>query len=531
MPYAIDFGTSNTVVARWNPARQAPETLSLPHLSQQCLDNPPLVPSLVYVENAQTAQILLGQTVCDRGLDQSQNQRFFKNFKRGIGAKIQGFLPELDDVSISFEQVGSWFFDGLMTALQQDISSPLDALVLTVPVDSFEAYRYWLSQRCQAWQVEQVKLLDEPTAVALGYGATTADILLVIDVGGGTADISLVQLNAKNQRQPDGFLLKWGDKILGNNPRQKTKLAQVIAKAGGNLGGSDIDDWVFQYFQKIQNLPRTRLLLRLAERLKIQLSQTEEATEVYFDDQTLDSVELTLNREVFNQILQENGFFQQLDTLMNQVIQQGRRNGILPEQIDRVLLVGGTAQIPVFQDWVKGYFNESKIAGDRPFEAIALGALQLTQGQEIKDFLYHSYGIRYWNRRKNCHSWHPIIKSGQAYPMPEPVELVLGASLENQPSIEVIMGELGAEEMATEIFFDGDRLRTRTLEADQVAVRPLNDQGNARQIALLDPPGQPGSDRIKIRFWVDQQRFLRISVEDLLMQTTLLDNERVAQLR
>ncbi|MFM7192469.1 MAG: Hsp70 family protein, partial [Microcystaceae cyanobacterium] len=217
--------------------------------------------------------------------------------------------------------------------------------------------------------------------------------------------------------------------------------------------------------------------------------------------------------------------------LMNQVMQQGRRNGILPEQIDRVLLVGGTAQIPVFQDWVKGYFNESKIAGDRPFDAIALGALQLTQGQEIKDFLYHSYGIRYWNRRKNCHSWHPIIKSGQAYPMPEPVELVLGASLENQPSIEVIMGELGAEEMATEIFFDGDRLRTRTLEAEQVEVRPLNDQGNARQIALLDPPGQPGSDRIKIRFWVDQQRFLRISVEDLLRQTTLLDNQAVAQLR
>jgi len=57
--------------ARRTPAPHVPVSLTLPHLCLQCLDNPPRVLSLVYVENAQTAQILLGQTVCDRGLDQS----------------------------------------------------------------------------------------------------------------------------------------------------------------------------------------------------------------------------------------------------------------------------------------------------------------------------------------------------------------------------------------------------------------------------------------------------------------------------
>ncbi|TAF60343.1 MAG: Hsp70 family protein, partial [Oscillatoriales cyanobacterium] len=179
--------------------------------------------------------------------------------------------------------------------------------------------------------------------------------------------------------------------------------------------------------------------------------------------------------------------------------------------------------------WVEQYFDTAKIRCDKPFEAIAQGALQLSQGIQIKDFLYHSYGIRYWNRRENCHSWHNLIKSGQSYPMSEPVELVLGASVENQPSIELIIGELGAETGGTEIYFDGDRLITKQL-AGQTSVQPLNDKDGARSIAQLSPPGYPGSDRVKILFRVDEQRFLRITVEDLLANQTLLEDQPVVQL-
>ncbi|NES98892.1 MAG: Hsp70 family protein, partial [Desertifilum sp. SIO1I2] len=119
---------------------------------------------------------------------------------------------------------------------------------------------------------------------------------------------------------------------------------------------------------------------------------------------------------------------------------------------------------------------------------------------------------------------------GQPYPMSEPVELTLGASLDNQPSIELIIGELGAETGGTEVYFDGDRLITRILGRDQQAVKPLNDREGARTIAKLDPPGFPGSDRIKILFQVDEQRFLRMTVEDLLTNQTLLDDKPVVQL-
>lgn len=494
-------------------------------------NNPPLIPSLVYVEDAMRGKVIAGQAVRDRGLDLSSDPRFFRNFKRGIGADVQGFLPELDGETVSFERAGEWFLSTLIQQLQSE-DPELNSLVFTVPVDSFEEYRHWLGQVCQSLQVEQVRMLDEPTAAALGYGLTEQNTLLVVDFGGGTLDLSLVQLNTNHQpnRKPMGFILKWGQKMLAEESGQRPKTARVLAKAGQNLGGADLDHWLVDYFAETQNLASTPLTLRLAERLKVKLSEQMEATEVYFNDETLESYELQLDRDRFQQLLKDHQFFERLDESMTQVLRQARRQGLEATDIDAVLLVGGTAQIPAVKTWVEQYFDANKIRSERPFEAIAQGALQINQGVELKDFLYHSYGIRYWDRRNNRHGWHTLIQEGQPYPMTDPVELMLGASIENQPSIELVIGELGAETGGTEVYFDGDRLITRSLSSGQTQVKPLNDNPTARSLAQLDPPGVPGSDRIKLLFWVDAERFLRVTVEDLLTSQTLLDSRTVVQL-
>ena len=152
-----------------------------------------------------------------------------------------------------------------------------------------------------------------------------------------------------------------------------------------------------------------------------------------------------------------------------------------------------------------------------------------SQSIEVQDFLYHSYGIRYWNRRTKSHDWHPIIERGQPYPMPVAKELVLGASAPNQSSIELIIGELSTE-TTTEVFFDGDRLITRTAATQNNIVQPLNDSDSGRSIARLDPPGNPGSDRLKLLFSVNTERHLCITIEDILIQKTLLNNYIVAKL-
>jgi molecular chaperone DnaK (HSP70) len=551
--YAIDFGTSNTVVTRWNIATEQPETLSLTNLSAQIKHNPPLVPSLLYIEKAEekgaetiagsSARVVAGQAVGDRGLDLASDPRFFRNFKRGIGSPMQGFIPELDGQTISFEQVGSYFLQAVIGQLKRQ-DPELDSLIFTVPVDSFEVYRLWLTEVCQSLDVAQVRIIDEPTAAALGYQLSADQrTLLVIDFGGGTLDFSLVQ-RITTAAQPAGFLLKWGQKPRAAKKIQADsssadslassrvgKTVKVIAKAGENLGGADIDRWLAAYFAQTQGLPITAVTLRLVEKLKISLSHQLSAVEAYFDEGTLDSYDLSLDRDRFHQILAEQGFFERLDNRLNQVLQQGQQKNVPEQAIDAVLLVGGSAQIPAVQDWAARHFSPEKIKAAKPFEAVAQGALSLYNTQ-LQDFLYHGYGIRYWDRRSNSHSWHPVIPAGQPYPTPEPIELFLGASSEKQPSIELILGELGEALTTTEVYFEGDQLVTRRAQAGSSApVKPLNDREGARTIAKLTPPGFPGSDRVRILLTIDAARFLRITVEDLLTANTLMNEQVVVQLK
>ena len=292
--YAIDFGTSNTAIARWNGATGQAELMKLPQLAQGG-HLPPLIPSLLYVENAAQNKFVAGQPVRDRGLDLAGELRFFRNFKRGIGSKIQGFLPELDGEQVSFEKVGKWFLQEVLDNVRAETSGEIESLVLTVPVDSFEFYRLWLTEACESLAVKQISILDEPTAAALGYGADKEELLLVVDFGGGTVDLSLVQLAANVPQQ--GYLIKWGSRMLGQSKAQTKNTARVIAKAGDNLGGADIDNWLVDYFTATQQIPKSTLVDRLAEKVKIKLSSATSAKEVYFDDETLETFELCLERE------------------------------------------------------------------------------------------------------------------------------------------------------------------------------------------------------------------------------------------
>ena len=319
MQYAIDFGTSNTVITRWNKITEQAEIVKLPNL----MTKGDLIPSLLYLQNARNKECLVGQQVRDQGLDIANDPRFFRNFKRGIGSKIQGFLPELDGQLITLEQVGEYF----LTSLIKQLEPAPESLILTVPVDSFESYRNWLTRVCSSWEIKEIQLIDEPTAAALGYQQTTARQVLVFDFGGGTLDISLVDLGEKQ----NGFFLKLGNRIKGND---KAKTAKVIAKAGINLGGADIDNWLIEHFQKRIDLPTSSLTLRLVERLKIKLSQQQEASEFYFNNKSTINYDLELTRKQLEEILEAHQFTSQIETLIEKVLQQAKLNGREKEQIE-----------------------------------------------------------------------------------------------------------------------------------------------------------------------------------------------------
>ena len=544
---AIDFGTSNTVVAQL--IDDEPHVLNLPGLSRQDPNNPPTIPSQVYVEDARIGKVVVGQAVSDRGFDVKSDPRYFRNFKRGIGVDVMGFVPELDGVEVTSELVGQWFLREIVTATHaylaanasaDDSADPqADSWVFTVPVDSFEAYRQWLSRTASALGVEQLQLLDEPTAAALDYGLQERRNLLIVDFGGGTLDLALIQPAPTTGGRAWGTFIKWGGASLKKD-RKSPGTARVLAKAAQTLGGADLDRWLAEAWCQMHNLRNNRLIERLAERVKIALSDTDEATEVFFDDETFRSIDLTAKRSQFDSLLKHNKLFERLDTALKQVLLQASQRGVERDTIDAVVAVGGTCKIPAILDWLEAQFGSDRVFASEPLEAIAKGALQLGTGLEVRDFLYHSYGIRYWNHRSNSHDWHPLIDAGLPYPLPEPVELVLGASIENQPSIELVIGELGESNEAVEVYFSDGQLLTRQRSADSSghgtarydrSVQALNDTDEARTMAQLKPLGQPGSDRLVLQFQVDASRRLCVTIEDLLSAELLLENQPIIELR
>ena len=533
---AIDFGTSNTVVAQLQ--EDTATVLRLPDICRRETENPPTIPSQVYVEDAQTGRVVVGQAVSDRGLDVKSDPRYFRNFKRGIGVDVRGFVPELDGVEVTPELVGEWFLKAVVeatkSALHPEIDVEAQSWVFTVPVDSFEAYRQWLSRIASALGVVQLQLLDEPTAAALDYGLLESQNFLVVDFGGGTLDLALIQPAKVTGGRAWGTFVKWGGSRLKGTSKQSTT-AKVLAKAAQTLGGADLDRWLAEAWCQQQNLHNNRLITRLAERVKIALSDRDSAQEVYFDDETFQSVELAATRSQFAQLLKHNKLFDRLNSALNQILLQAQQRGLGKPDIQAVVAVGGTCKIPIVRAWLEEQFGAEKVFAREPLEAIAKGALQLGLGLEVRDFLYHSYGIRYWNQQTNSHGWHPLIQAGLPYPLPEPVELVLGASIENQPSIELVIGELGESDEAVEVYFSDGQLVTRQRAQDgqpqSKTVQALNDRPDQQTIAQLQPAGQPGTDRLLLQFQVDDRRRLCVTVEDLLTNETLQQNQPIIELR
>ena len=137
---AIDFGSSNTVIARWNIATNQPETLIFAKLNRTAPLNG-LVPSLIYVQNAQAEIVEIGQQVIDQGKDRPQ-PRLFNQIKRRLVANVN-YVPTLDGVKITPEWLGNHFLRELSKELrsQQIFASEI---ILTAPVQSYEKYLRWL---------------------------------------------------------------------------------------------------------------------------------------------------------------------------------------------------------------------------------------------------------------------------------------------------------------------------------------------------------------------------------------------------
>lgn len=526
---AIDFGTTNSVIARWNADEEKSQVISLPDISASVDGVPPLVPSLLYVNDGD-GKVTIGQAVRTNNLDVQKDNRLFRNFKRGIVATPAPDPRDIEGKPWADRDAGLSFVRELIDRLPHK-DDEIEQLVLTAPVASFETYLGWLNDVIGQFPEDKIRIVDESTAAALGYMVTKPGaVVLVFDFGGGTLDLSLVEL--PESREKTGGLLKFLRKAHANQ-----HVARVIAKAGRIIGGSDVDQWLLGHVLKQTGVTTQDLgndyarLLTRCEQAKIELS-TEETTTIQFEAAGKQHT-VEVKREELEKLLEDNGFFTALRRVVDKVMHVARQRGIFKEDIHYVLMVGGTSLMPSVQETLKQYFTDMAVRADKPFTAVAEGALQVAAGFGLEDYLVHSYGIRHLDEVTGKHHFDEIIPMGSRYPSEEPVELILGASHGSQQEIEFVIGEIDTDSVSMiEVKYEnGQAVFVAQAGAQEQQIIPLNQRESLNMLAKLDPPGTPGEDRLKAQFVVDDRRQLRLTVTDLKSRKELLSDVVVVTLR
>lgn len=505
---AIDLGSTTTVVAFQAKDQPQPELLVLEAISHK----PGQVPSLLWSHGLADPSPLVGRQVLDAGLADRESPQLLRDFKRSIGAPDSARERA---TNLTAEQAA----EALLHQIWRRLPSHLEVqrLVLTAPVEHYRGYRQWLLQASETLPVQEVALVDEPTAAALGAGVAPGARLLVIDIGGSTIDLSLVALEGGEGRAaPLAQLLRFGGRSLQNS-RQTLRCAKVLGKAGLPLGGRDLDRWIVEHLHPSQgesgSVPTTAAL-NAAERLKCRLSdpgldQHTTVTELAITAEG-SQLELKLSRNQLDALLEQRGFLQVLDDLLETTLAGARQYNCQLDDLEGVLAVGGGAQLPLLQQWLGQRLATVPLLSAPPIEAVASGALSLTPGVRVRDVLQRGVSLRCWDRRSGTHHWHPLFVPGQTWPTETPFVLVLAGGDNEQQAIELVLGEPENQARHDVVFING----LPTLRGSSGTPRVQTWETRAAKLPL-NPPGNPGEDCLRLKFFLNEQAQLIVEGEDL----------------
>ncbi len=501
---AIDLGSSTTVVVFQKENGEPPELLDLPPISRAIGE----IPSLIWKSSEKEESYLIGQQIIDLNLINEKENNLSQDFKRWIGSKE---IEPIYDSKITPEKAGEILIHSIWEKVSQKVN--IKRLVLTAPVDTYREYRTWLVNVCNSLEVKEIALVDEPTAAAMGAGLEPGSTLLVLDFGGSTIDMSIVALEGgEGQASPIAQLVRFDGNNLEGKSTQVLRTAKVLGKSGLRLGGKDIDRWIFHHLLPEEN--PTNSILRKTEELKCELSNTN-IKETLVITKKVNNIQneekfLKLSKKGLEELLIEKGLLKSIEKLFIQTINSAKRNSFELKDLDSVVLVGGGSRIPLIKNYLSDICNSIPFLTPPPIEAIALGALHLTPGVQIKDVLNKGVSLRCWNKKNEKHIWHPLFLAGQTWPTNKPLEIILAASINSQLSIDLIIGE-PQEEGSNEIIYSNGLPTLTTIESKD-KIKQIN---NTIISIPVDPPGEIGQDCIKLIFNINDNCQLEVEGVDL----------------
>ncbi len=282
---------------------------------------------------------------------------------------------KIDDKSHTPQEISAMILQKLKTDAESYLGETVTQAVITVPAYFSDAQRQATKDAGKIAGLEVLRIINEPTAASLAYGLDkdTDQKIMVYDLGGGTFDVSILEI---------------GDGVF-----------EVLATSGNNrLGGDDFDERVINYlaseFKKENgiDLKQDKMALQrlkeAAEKAKVELSSAT-TSNINLPFITADAsgpkhLDITLTRAKFNE-LTEDLVQKTLEPIRNAL----RDAELSTDQIDRVILVGGSTRTPAVQEAVKKLTGKDPHKGINPDECVAVGAaIQAgVLGGEVKDLL------------------------------------------------------------------------------------------------------------------------------------------------
>lgn len=519
---AVDFGTSNTVLAAWDAIRQEALLLHIPEYSQVTLQEKQeisTIPSLIHYTSDKRRWI--GSQVFRQGLYNSP--RTFRWMKRYISHRSPIKL-RLEGQEITPFQAGSDFLNSILLFAAQEINlAPDEEVAFSVPVEAYEHYENWLAEVAESAGMPRYRLIDEPSAAALGYGAhiQPGSVYLIFDFGGGTLHAAVV--------------------LMENDPAGRSgQHCRVLGKAGRDVGGSLIDQWLFEEVlrqhhctdsdEDVRKISNT--LLVECERVKEQLSFREQADLSVINLDTGSTLSAAFTRAEFETILEQRGLYTHIDQTIRSAINSARERGYNEENIRSVFMVGGSSQIPSVQSTLKRIFGSELVHFGHPLDAIARGAAAYVAGAEFYDHIQHDYSVRYINPQTGTYDYRVIVQRGTPYPTQDSIaRLSIKASYEGQQQLGLAIFEMGQQRSSPalagsfELVFDpGGAARLMPITPQEEENRTLfwmNEQSPTFLIA--DPPAHRSEARFEIEFRIDANKRLTLTARDI--QTGILTHK------
>ena len=355
----IDLGTTNSCVAVMEGGE--PTVIANAEGSRT-------TPSVVAF--AKNGERLVGQVAKRQAV--TNPDRTVISIKRDMGT---GRKISIDGKDYTPPEISAMILKKLKDDAEAYLGGPVTEAVITVPAYFSDAQRQATKDAGRIAGLDVKRIINEPTAAALAYGLDKGDVhkILVYDLGGGTFDVSLMEV---------------GDGVF-----------EVLATAGNNrLGGDDFDnriiDWVAGEFKKENGIDLTKdlqakqRLKEAAERAKIELSGNLTAN-INLPFITADAtgpkhLDMTLTRAKFNELTAD--LVEKTIGPLNQALSDA---GLRASDIDKVILVGGSTRIPAVQEAVQKITGKEPFKGINPDECVAVGAAIQggVLGGDVKDVL------------------------------------------------------------------------------------------------------------------------------------------------